>query len=118
MLFSAVRPPFEYPTGNYNMGLKAFNKDLTAAGDAAAAGTIPGVVSIKRGSSDGEVAIVFIHENLPSPLRIQAAIEGGTYTPLCDLTSFLSCPDTQLTRGLRCQRVPGGDNIHGICRYR
>ena len=64
------------------MGLKAFNKDLTAARDAAAAGSIPGVVSIKPGFSDGEVAIVFVHENLPSsPLRIQATIEGGTYTP-------------------------------------
>ncbi|KAK0635147.1 hypothetical protein B0T17DRAFT_569321 [Bombardia bombarda] len=54
------------------MSFGKFNADVAAASQKAADGDIRGIESISKGHSDGEVVIMYRHECLPEPVRIQA----------------------------------------------
>jgi ubiquitin-conjugating enzyme E2 Q len=80
------------PDRNINsMGFGTFKRHLADAAKSADSGTIPGVLSVKKGDSDGEVTIKYSHDSLPRPVNIQAlALDVSEYP---DGNSFLVWTD-------------------------
>ena len=58
------------------MPLRQFNADLAAASKRAAEGLTPGVSSITKGDSDGELVLMYEHENLEDVLSIRLLCQG------------------------------------------
>ncbi|KAK3943456.1 hypothetical protein QBC46DRAFT_351343 [Diplogelasinospora grovesii] len=63
------------------MSVRRFRSDVSAAAEKAASGGIPGVTSISRGDSDGEVVVTYRHANLPRDIRIQALAQDASEYP-------------------------------------
>ena len=70
------------------MSGRRFREAIKVAADKALAGHIPGVSSVKRGDSDGEIVITYSHEALPSSIHVQVIAQGKDHTACLLLLPF------------------------------
>lgn len=63
------------------MSLKGFNADVRAVRSQIEDDGIPGVFSIERGDSDGEVVVTVAHEKMPAPIAIRLLAQRPDHYP-------------------------------------
>ena len=63
------------------MSFRKFKSDVSTAAQQAAAGAIPGVLSVSAGDSDGEVVLKYRHQTLPREACIRALAQDVTEYP-------------------------------------
>ncbi|KAF3766546.1 hypothetical protein M406DRAFT_38809 [Cryphonectria parasitica EP155] len=75
------------------MSLKRFNADLRSVRTRLSTNGIPGVDSVERGDSDGEVVFTFVHDKLSEPLPVRLLSQNPDAYP--DDHSFLLFTDAE-----------------------
>lgn len=63
------------------MSLKRFNADVRAVRSRIEDDGIPGVFSIERGDSDGEVVVTVAHEKMPAPIAVRLLAQSPDHYP-------------------------------------
>lgn len=102
------------------MALKRFNADVRSARSRLDETRLPGIVSIERGDSDGELVIKFMHKKLSDSVRIRLLAQNADGYP--DDNSFLLFTDAEnvpsiITEALKdLQNYTFGQNVFDSLR--
>lgn len=102
------------------MSLKRFNADVRSSRNRLNETSLPGIVSIERGDSDGELVANFMHEKLSDPVAIRLLAQNADGYP--DENSFLLFTDAEdvpsiITETLKdLQNYTFGQNVFNSLR--